>query len=62
MLVRFSGDTAYQKGSGDNLTATVIEFGWVTEEQVLLVAPSCAPQSLTASVLTLLVHLFSVFG
>jgi len=25
--------TAYQKGSGDNLTATVIEFGWVSEEQ-----------------------------
>ena len=25
---------AYQKGSGDNLTATVIEFGWVSPEQV----------------------------
>jgi len=24
---------AYQKGSGDNLTATVIEFGWVSPEQ-----------------------------
>ena len=24
---------AYQRGSGDNLTATVIEFGWVTPEQ-----------------------------
>ena len=27
--------TAYQKGSGDNLTAIVVEFGWVDPKRVM---------------------------
>lgn len=38
--------TAYQHGSGDNLTATVVEFGWVDADRYIIFRvprPACYP-------------------